>query len=163
MNSRRSFDHLVGGGEQLGGTVEVEESGGLCVDDQLEFGRLDHRQVRRLSALENAAGIAADLAIGICKVCSVSHEPADGEQSRFPHVAGTASRDARLTNWTRRLVKEGLVADEEGVWLFALEVAKAALISRMVLALSTWIFNPKARAAVSTFRIVVSVVAQGLD
>ena len=49
----------------VGGTVEAERLGGLEVDDQLELGRLHDRQVGRLLALENAAGIDAGLAICI--------------------------------------------------------------------------------------------------
>ena len=49
----------------VGGTVEAERLGGLEVDDQLELGRLHDRQVGRLRALEDAAGVDADLAIGI--------------------------------------------------------------------------------------------------
>ena len=37
----------------------------LSIDDQLELGRLHDRQVGWLRALENAAGIDADLAIRI--------------------------------------------------------------------------------------------------
>src|SRR5262245_57674526 len=38
-----SFDHLVGGREQLVGHDEAEHLGGLMVDDQLELGRLHDR------------------------------------------------------------------------------------------------------------------------
>ena len=60
-----SFDHLVGGREQRRRHGEAEHPGGLEVDDQLELGRLHDRQVRRLRALEDAAGIDADLTIRI--------------------------------------------------------------------------------------------------
>jgi hypothetical protein len=39
MNSRHSFDHLVGAGEECRWHVEAEHPGGLGVDDQLDFGR----------------------------------------------------------------------------------------------------------------------------
>ena len=45
----------------VGGTVEAERLGGLEIDDELELGRLHHRQVGRLLALENAADIDAGL------------------------------------------------------------------------------------------------------
>ena len=49
MNSRRrSFDHLVGAGEQRRRNGDAERPGRLQVDDELEFGRLLDRQVLRL-------------------------------------------------------------------------------------------------------------------
>src|SRR3984893_9296294 len=47
------------------------------VDDELEPRRLHHRQVRWLRALEDAAGICADVAITIRQVRSVARQPAD--------------------------------------------------------------------------------------
>ena len=38
-----SFDHLVGDGEHARRDGEAERPGGLHVDDQLEFGRLQYR------------------------------------------------------------------------------------------------------------------------
>ena len=43
---------------------ETEHSRGLHIDDQLEVGRLDNWQLRRLRALKDAANVATGLAIG---------------------------------------------------------------------------------------------------
>ena len=69
MNSRRSHSITSSArASSVGGTVEAKRLGGLEVDDELEFGRLHHRQVGRLGALEDAAGIDADLTKHIGKL-----------------------------------------------------------------------------------------------
>jgi hypothetical protein len=55
------FDHLVGNRKQRRRHSKAEHPSGLEVDDQLELARLYDRQVRRPGALEDAAGIDADL------------------------------------------------------------------------------------------------------
>jgi hypothetical protein len=55
------FDHLVGDGEHPWRHLDAERSRRLKVDDELEFSCLHHRQLRWLRALENVAGIDADL------------------------------------------------------------------------------------------------------
>src|SRR5262245_29644686 len=72
----RSLDHLVGAGEQCGRYGKAEHPGCLRVDYQLELGRLHDRQLGRLRAFEDAAGVDADLTIGIRQARSVAHEPA---------------------------------------------------------------------------------------
>src|SRR5271169_2886044 len=68
------FDHLVGDGEHACRNGEAERLSGRAVDDELEFCRLQHRQVGRLRALEDAAGIDADLMKRIREVGSVAHQ-----------------------------------------------------------------------------------------
>ena len=57
--------HLVSDTHHVGRHGQPDRSGCLQVDNQLEFARLDHRQVRRLLAFEDSAGVAAGLSIGI--------------------------------------------------------------------------------------------------
>jgi hypothetical protein len=49
-----SFDHLVGTREQRRRHVEAECFGGFKIEDGFVFGRLHHRQIGDLLALENA-------------------------------------------------------------------------------------------------------------
>jgi hypothetical protein len=44
-NRQSLFDHVVGASEQRWGHLEAERLGRLEIDDQLEFGRLLHRQI----------------------------------------------------------------------------------------------------------------------
>src|SRR6516165_5522161 len=69
-----SFDHLIGGGEQLVRHGETEHPGRLSVDDKLKLGRLHDRQLCRLRAFEDAASIDPRLTPRICSVGSVAHQ-----------------------------------------------------------------------------------------
>ena len=77
------FDHLVGGREQCRGHGEAERFRGLEVDDKLNFCGLNHRQVGRLFALEDATRIDADLTERIGRNGPVAHEaPSCGELAK---------------------------------------------------------------------------------
>ena len=52
------LDHLVGAADQRQRNGEAERLGSLQVDDQLDFGGLLDRQIGRLLAFENLAGVA---------------------------------------------------------------------------------------------------------
>jgi hypothetical protein len=72
----RLLDHLVGEREQRRGNLEAERLRRLQIDDELELGHLQDRQVGWLLAHENAARIGAGLPKHIGKVRSVAHQPA---------------------------------------------------------------------------------------
>src|SRR5262245_8504623 len=50
--------------------------GGLEVDHELKLGRLQHREICRPGALENLANIEANLAVGLRKINSITHQSA---------------------------------------------------------------------------------------
>src|SRR6516164_11186551 len=75
-SSSRSFDHLVGERKQPVWDSEAERLRGLCADDQFEFSRLQNRQVGRLLALGDAAGVNADLAKQVRNIGSIAHQTA---------------------------------------------------------------------------------------
>ena len=60
-----SFDHLVGAGEQCCRHTDTKGFGGLKVDDEVEFRRLQHRKIRRPLTLQDTRSIHADLPIGV--------------------------------------------------------------------------------------------------
>src|SRR5262249_4164770 len=101
--------------EQLVRDGQAEHPGGLVIDDQLELGRLHHRQVRRLRTLENATGIDADDTPRICDVGSVAHQPAGfGDFTRGgSHGNRVARRHGAQLNPSA--VEKSVRADEEGI------------------------------------------------
>src|SRR5262249_8001253 len=72
-----SFDHLVGGSQQLVRHSEAEHPGGRGVDDEFELARLHDPQIRRLCALEGATGGDPNLTKPTDNVRSVAHQPTD--------------------------------------------------------------------------------------
>src|SRR3954447_441447 len=100
------FDNLVGSGEERWRHSEAECLRGLQVDHQLEFGRLQDRQIAWLGTFENAASIDADLAKHIGDTWSVACQASGGRK-----VAVFVNRGYRVT---RRQCNELLApADEQ--------------------------------------------------
>ena len=69
-----SLDHLVGDRKQSVRKSKAKHPCGLCVDNQLELVCLHDRQVLRRRALENAAGINANVTKPTHNIRSVAHQ-----------------------------------------------------------------------------------------
>src|SRR5262245_66604189 len=68
-----SLDNLVGNGEQRWRHRDAKHARRRVVDDELEFGRLLHRQLCGLHALEYTAGIDTPLTITLHDAWPVTH------------------------------------------------------------------------------------------
>src|SRR6516162_8545851 len=79
-----SFDHLVGDGEHSGWNIKAEHFCGLEIDHQLELGRLQHRQVGRFLAFENAANVDSNLSIGISQTGAIADKPSSRRKFAAP-------------------------------------------------------------------------------
>src|SRR5215813_14661466 len=81
------FNHLVGEQLQRIGHLDAEQSRRLRVDDELEFARLQDRQVGWLRAFEDLPGIDADLTIHVRAIGPIAHQPAgfDSLANRIGH------------------------------------------------------------------------------
>src|SRR5262249_52568298 len=71
-----SLDHLVGEREQCGRNSEPDCTRSLQVDNQFEFGRLQHRQIGWFFAPKYPAGVDPSLPVGIEEAGPVAHHPA---------------------------------------------------------------------------------------
>src|SRR6516162_3319621 len=87
-----SLDYLVRGGQQRFGYGKAERLGGLEVDDELEFGRQHHRQVGRLLALEDSAGILTNLTVRPRDARAITNQPTDLDK-----FAPSVGRRQRMT------------------------------------------------------------------
>src|SRR5262249_60837674 len=71
-----SFNNLVGAGEQRWRHFEAKRLGSLHVDHQFDLDHLLDRQIGWLLPLEDAAGIDADLAMGVRNAGPIAHQTA---------------------------------------------------------------------------------------
>src|SRR6516165_310463 len=69
-----SLDHLVGAGEQGRWNFDADSFGGLQIDDEFEFRRQRDWQVAWLLALENPAGVDANLWVRVREAPTIAHQ-----------------------------------------------------------------------------------------
>ena len=100
--------------EQLIRDDHANRLGGLPVDDKLELGRLQDRQISRLGALEDATCIDASLAKRVGNAGSVAHQPASF--GIVTHRIGRGNRVARCQSGKldAPAVEERVGRDEQG-------------------------------------------------
>src|SRR5215471_13915060 len=71
-----SLNHLIRPRQHVGRNRKADLLCGLEVDDQLELGRLLHRQIGGLSSLENFVNVIRDAAVAVREFRPVGHESA---------------------------------------------------------------------------------------
>jgi hypothetical protein len=71
-----SFDHLVGAAKKRNWERDAERSGGLEIQDEIDFRGPLHGKIGRPLAFEDATGIDAKLTILLNSVRSVAHKAA---------------------------------------------------------------------------------------
>src|SRR5262245_66033291 len=71
---KASLENLVGTAGQRQRNGDAERTGGLQVDEHLDFGGLLHRQIGRLAAFKNSPGIDSDEAVCFRNVGPVAHQ-----------------------------------------------------------------------------------------
>src|SRR4051794_11898517 len=74
--AKRLFYHLVRAGEQVSWDFKPKCLRRLEVDDQVEFRRLQDRQIGRRRALQDFAGVNAGLAVAVRDIWVVTHQAA---------------------------------------------------------------------------------------
>src|SRR5262249_53900153 len=75
VQQKSLLNHLVGKREHRRGHLKAERLRGFEVDDQLELGRLQNRQIGRSGAFEDSTGVNGDLAKLLGVIRRIADEP----------------------------------------------------------------------------------------
>jgi hypothetical protein len=70
------LNYLVGGCQQRFRDGKAERLGGLEIDNELEFGRLQDRQISWFLASENTPCIDASLVVQVAEAAPIAHQAA---------------------------------------------------------------------------------------
>src|SRR5262249_22260774 len=121
------FDHFIRDGDYPWRHLDAEHSRRLEVDDELEFGRLQHRQVGGCGSFEDATGRDGDLTKGIPDVGSVAHQPTGCRMN----TQGISRRNPVMGRQGSKLYgaadKKCVAADEERIGALARKCGKGRI------------------------------------
>ena len=121
------LDHVIGECEQCGWHFDAERHRRLQVDNELKLGRLHDRQVGRLGALEDTAGINADLTKRVCEAGSVAHQPASFHVLTLRISRGNLVARRQGGKLHALGVEECVARDEEGIGALARKGGKGRI------------------------------------
>ena len=101
----------------------------MKIDDELEPGRLQHREIGRLSAFKDAAGVHADLTTHLELIGSVAHQPTGGDIAplritRWYPLAGGQDRKLHTA-----AAEESVRPDKESIGTLVRERADALFVA----------------------------------
>src|SRR5262249_47402448 len=96
----------------------------MQVDSELELGRLQHRKLCRLSAIDDAAGISPDLAETVRKVCPLAHSPAHFDEPANSKTGRQSVARCHNGKLNAAACEQRTPADEEGLATLAHHACK---------------------------------------
>src|SRR5262245_44588881 len=121
------FDHFVRNGDYPWRHLNAVQSRCLTVEDELEFGRLQHRQVSGLGPLKNATGVDADLTKSITDVGSVTHQSTGCRMNTQGISRRNPVKRRRGSKLYGAADEKCIAANEEGVGAFARKCGKGRI------------------------------------
>src|SRR6516165_5968756 len=122
-----SLDHLVGQLLDVQRDVEAERPGRLQVDDELEFRRLQHRQIGWLGALEDLTGVGADLTIHARTIGVVAHQPAGFDSLATGIARGNPVVRRKRNKLDASTGEEHVASDVQGIGAVVHESSEGSL------------------------------------
>src|SRR5262245_27715538 len=109
--STPSFDHLVGKGEQRARNGNVERSGSVEVNDEIEFGWLLDRDVGRFRSTQNLIDVIGGTPKQVRIVCSEGHQPSPFDILPSPVHGRQPRADGQDIDWNSVATHETVNTD----------------------------------------------------